>query len=298
LAAVTALPESQRDALLRTAVGGESVTEIARQSGTSAGAVRQLVYRARTSVRAAATAITPGPIIAWAAGSASGHNGAELSRIAEVAGGSAGVGSAGLALKGSSVLAIAVLGSSIAVSHHLASNTSPIRNTAAARAAVLGPALPPGAVGLQMASQAPGHAGASGPTAAARLRVNGNQPWAGPPTSGPLRRSNAAHGPAASAPPGPPGSRDGGGPAHRGGSGSEDGESNGSNSGHGETSGGGTDTQHDGASGSGAGSDGSSGVVTPSDSGHDISGRNADDGSGHGGRPDGGRNGDQPPATP
>ena len=58
LAGIAALPERQREALLQTAVEGRS-QEVARDSGMTEGAVRQLVHRARTTLRAAATAVTP-----------------------------------------------------------------------------------------------------------------------------------------------------------------------------------------------------------------------------------------------
>src|SRR5215212_3030165 len=59
LAGLAALPASQREALLRTAVEGRSQEQVAAELGLSEGAVRGLVYRARTALRAAATALTP-----------------------------------------------------------------------------------------------------------------------------------------------------------------------------------------------------------------------------------------------
>jgi RNA polymerase sigma factor (sigma-70 family) len=95
LAGVAALPEAQREALLRTAVEGRSQEQVAAELGLSEGAVRGLVYRARTALRAAATALTPAPLVGWAAAFASSDapmNAAE--RIAQVAagGGTASVG--------------------------------------------------------------------------------------------------------------------------------------------------------------------------------------------------------------
>ena len=72
LAGMAALPERQREALLRT-VGGASQREVARDLGLSTGAVRQLVHRARARLRAAATALTPLPLATWLA--AAGHAG-------------------------------------------------------------------------------------------------------------------------------------------------------------------------------------------------------------------------------
>src|SRR5205085_8754243 len=76
LDAVAALPEKQRDAILLRELEGRSHDEIAVALGLSAGAARQQIFRARAALRAAATAITPAPLIirvlAMSAGSASG----------------------------------------------------------------------------------------------------------------------------------------------------------------------------------------------------------------------------------
>ena len=88
LANLGALPERQREALLRVAVDGVSAEEVGSALGLTEGAVRQLLYRARTALRAAATALTPMPVASWLAR-------AEplTARIAEAAGaGSAGLG--------------------------------------------------------------------------------------------------------------------------------------------------------------------------------------------------------------
>jgi RNA polymerase sigma factor (sigma-70 family) len=59
LAAVQDLPERQRDAIVLRELEGRTYAEIAAELGVTGGAVRQLLNRARHSVRAAATAITP-----------------------------------------------------------------------------------------------------------------------------------------------------------------------------------------------------------------------------------------------
>src|ERR1700760_3535891 len=74
LAGLAALPDRQREALLRIAVEGRSQDEVARELGVSEGAVRQLVHRARMTLRAAATAVVPLPLAEWAA--AAGASGA------------------------------------------------------------------------------------------------------------------------------------------------------------------------------------------------------------------------------
>ncbi len=59
MAAVGALPQRQRDAIVLRELEGRSYDEIARQLGVTDGAVRQLLNRARTTLRAGVTAITP-----------------------------------------------------------------------------------------------------------------------------------------------------------------------------------------------------------------------------------------------
>ncbi len=59
LGAVASLPARQRDAILLRELEGRSYDEIASQLGVSGGAVRQLLNRARNTLRAAATSFVP-----------------------------------------------------------------------------------------------------------------------------------------------------------------------------------------------------------------------------------------------
>ena len=61
--AVQALPERQRDAILLRELEGRSYEEIAESLGVTDGAVRQLLNRARNSLRAAAAAVVPWPLL-------------------------------------------------------------------------------------------------------------------------------------------------------------------------------------------------------------------------------------------
>jgi RNA polymerase sigma factor (sigma-70 family) len=61
--AVQALPERQRNAILLRELEGRSYEEIATALGVTDGAVRQLLNRARNSLRSAAAAVTPGPLV-------------------------------------------------------------------------------------------------------------------------------------------------------------------------------------------------------------------------------------------
>src|SRR4051812_44480198 len=88
LTGLAALPERQREALLRIAVEGRSQDEVARELGVSEGAVRQLVHRARLTLRDAATAVVPMPLAQWAAAAGGSGMGAPTAeRIAELVGG-------------------------------------------------------------------------------------------------------------------------------------------------------------------------------------------------------------------
>lgn len=116
LAGLAALPEMQREALLRTAVEGSSHREAARELGVSEPALRGLVYRARATLRAAAGAFVPGPVVSWALGAGSGTQVGE--RVAEVGVGGGGAGVAGLLLKGGAMAVTAgVLAGSVAAVH-------------------------------------------------------------------------------------------------------------------------------------------------------------------------------------
>jgi RNA polymerase sigma factor (sigma-70 family) len=105
LAGLVALPEHQREALLRTAVEGHSHEQVAAALGLSDGAVRGLVYRARATLRAAATAITPSPFLNWAL--SSGARGPSVAAIVELSAGGGSIGLGGLLLKGGAFAATA-----------------------------------------------------------------------------------------------------------------------------------------------------------------------------------------------
>ncbi len=117
LAGLAALPEMQREALLRTAVEGRTHQQVARDLGLSENALRGLVYRARSTLRAAAGAITPSPLVSWALGATRGTPVVE--RLAELGVGGGSAGFAGLLMKGGAVAVTAsVLAGGIVTSHH------------------------------------------------------------------------------------------------------------------------------------------------------------------------------------
>jgi RNA polymerase sigma factor (sigma-70 family) len=59
IAALRELPERQRDALILRELEGRSYDDVAAQLGVSGGAARQLVLRARSTLRAGVNALTP-----------------------------------------------------------------------------------------------------------------------------------------------------------------------------------------------------------------------------------------------
>ena len=91
--AVQALPDRQRSAILLREMEGRSYEEIATALGVSDGAVRQLLNRARNSLRAAAAAVVPMPLVERVAASDSTEPVTE--RVAELV----GLGGGALAMK-------------------------------------------------------------------------------------------------------------------------------------------------------------------------------------------------------
>jgi RNA polymerase sigma factor (sigma-70 family) len=91
--AVQALPERQRSAILLRELEGRSYEEIAAALGVTDGAVRQLLNRARNSLRAAAAAVTPMPLVTRLASAETTEP--VTARVAELV----GVGGSALAMK-------------------------------------------------------------------------------------------------------------------------------------------------------------------------------------------------------
>jgi RNA polymerase sigma factor (sigma-70 family) len=99
---VAALPSMQRQAIFLTAFDGQSHDEVASALGISHGALRGLLYRARSTLRSAAAALTPAPLLAWASGGG-GAGGPTAERLAELTASAGGAGMAGLMVKGAVV---------------------------------------------------------------------------------------------------------------------------------------------------------------------------------------------------
>jgi RNA polymerase sigma factor (sigma-70 family) len=106
LSDVAALPQMQRDAILLTAIDGSSHAEIASALGVTHGAVRGLLYRARTTLRDAAAAVMPQPALLWASGLL-GRMAPTACRFAELPAPAGGADFGGVLAKGAALAATA-----------------------------------------------------------------------------------------------------------------------------------------------------------------------------------------------
>jgi RNA polymerase sigma factor (sigma-70 family) len=93
---VASLPTMQRDAIVMTAIEGRSHEEAAGLLGVSDGAVRGLLYRARTTLRSAAAALSPQGLLGLLTRGGDGV----AERTAELSAGGAAAGAAGVLGKG------------------------------------------------------------------------------------------------------------------------------------------------------------------------------------------------------
>lgn len=107
LRAVAELPERQRTALIETAVHGRTTEHVAGEMGMSGGALRQLVHRARTSVRGMVTSVLPTPLASWFA-QTGGDEGTR--RAAALLGGAGQGATAALAAATATVASVGALG--------------------------------------------------------------------------------------------------------------------------------------------------------------------------------------------
>jgi RNA polymerase sigma factor (sigma-70 family) len=158
LASIQALPTAQRDAILLRELEGRSHDEIGVALGVSAGGARQHLHRARVSLRAAASALTPYPVLTRVL-SAAADGGAPNADL--VSGAGLGVGAGATKVAAGVLAAGALAGGAVTVQHH---RTDPIRKTtgssAVHRSTTSSAAGNPSATVLEAA--AGGTAGASG----------------------------------------------------------------------------------------------------------------------------------------
>ena len=113
LAEISRLPDRQREAIVATVLDGHSRSEVADAMGVSEGAVRQLLHRARATVRTILTAITPYPFAQWFASPRGLRN---ADRTAEVAVGG-GTAAGGVGLKLGAIVVSGAVATGIVVTH-------------------------------------------------------------------------------------------------------------------------------------------------------------------------------------
>jgi RNA polymerase sigma factor (sigma-70 family) len=256
LASVQELPARQRDALLLRELEGRSYEEIADALGVGGGAVRQLLNRARTTLRTAATAVTPvGLLIRLPASGGSGGGEALAARVAELTG-AAGAGALATKVAATALVTGAVAGGAAMAPLGDSDGTPPPERPAAAA-----PAEAPAAA----APAAPDFAAAGPPSAAATGRGSDSSgPGGGDRDGNDRDEGDRGHG-------GGHGGHGGRGNGGHGGGGGDDDRGHGGrdregNSGPGSASSG-SGSSGDAASGSGGGPSGSGGGPSGSGSG-------------------------------
>jgi RNA polymerase sigma factor (sigma-70 family) len=286
LTSIAALPSRQRTALLAVAVDGRAHSEVAQELGLTDGAVRQLVHRARTTLRGGITAITPMPVLHMLMASSGDST---VARVAEVAAGAGGAGAASVSLKAGAAAVIAT-GALVTGGPQLAHVVKPADRPAASAAAT------PPAGGASRSAQAPTVARAVPAAVTHVLAPAASAPTAsGSPASSSSstadrsgrshrRRGPSEHQPGSSSSGHRRGGDGGEGDSHKGDGGSGSGTTRGSSgSGH---DGGGEDSSGGGSSGedtSGGGSSGGESSARGSSPGGDSSTGDSSGGSSSGG---------------
>jgi RNA polymerase sigma factor (sigma-70 family) len=278
IAGLQSLPAAQREALVSRELEGRSHEDIAASLGTSPGAVRGLIYRARTALRDGVGLLVPVPLLRALLGSAPIGSDAANTGGAAAAGLAAGGG--GVALKAGATLGVAVIavGSGLAIQHR-GSSSDESRAAAGSRSGPIARADGPGFRG-------PG---------SGRGRLLFETGSRGP-VPGPDGEHGEDSGPSLSSGPGSGSSGSGGG-GHSGssGSGDDDGHSGSSgddgggsrSSGSGSGDGGGSGSSGGGSSGSGSDDGGGSGSSgSGSGGGEIVSGDDGGGGSGDSGEGD------------
>jgi RNA polymerase sigma factor (sigma-70 family) len=259
LTSIAALPSRQRAALLAVAVDGRAHAEVAEELGLTDGAVRQLVHRARTTLRMAATAITPTPFLHAVIANAGDST---VARVAEVAAGAGGASAASVSLKAGAAAVIAT-GALAAGGPEVAKVVHPSQK----------PSEPASSGSTPSSSPDPGGGSLTAPSVAPPMNRAST-------SSGPSQRGSS-HGQSGSGRSGSSG-RGGGGGSGRSGPGDGSGRSSGSSGSSGRSGSGGGERRRSGSSGSGSGSGSGNSGSGSSGSGSSGSGGSGSGGSGSG----------------
>jgi RNA polymerase sigma factor (sigma-70 family) len=281
LAELARLPNRQRDAIVEISIAGRSRAEVASSMGLTEGAVRQLVHRARTTLRTAATALAPFPLVkllSVARGAASTEGTSDIA----IGAGTASAGGAMLklgALVATGVAATAVVASRPAAHHPRRASSerivrivaAPRRSSQNAQPALLASSTT--SIGSSGQSELVGSSSNSRPQSAG----SGGRAGRGSTHSQPSHGRGGLHGsPSSSGPSDGGGDSSGSGSSHGGSGGSDQGGSSGGDGGQ----------QSSGGSGSGDGSGqapSTNGGGTSQGSGSSSSGSSSDGGSQTGG---------------
>jgi RNA polymerase sigma factor (sigma-70 family) len=294
VSAVKELPERQRDAIVLQALEGRSYDEIAVELGVSDGAVRQLLNRARNTLREAAAAVTPTGLLARL-----GSSGGEVTvaeRVAQVVGGAGGgalLAKAGAAIVvAGAVAGGAATGSLPLTGHHRDAHAASGGSAAVASGTQIGAGgVVAGGSGVRrenvVLTSPGGRAGGHGSSSAGQLSS----------------RSGSSDGLTHGGSGGPSRGHDGGGSGRDGGGSGSSGDSSSHGGGSDSGSGSGSSGADDGSGQSGSGSSGSGSSGSGSDgsgSGSDGGGSSSSgSGSGSGSGSSSGSGGsDDPSSTP
>jgi RNA polymerase sigma factor (sigma-70 family) len=272
-AAIEALPEGQRRAIIARELEGRSHEEIATELGLSGGAARQLIHRARAGVRSAVTAVTPIGLIERLAP----IGGAQSAPIADIAAGGLAGGAAAKVAVAAIVAGGAIGGAALVGPLERSDGERESRAGAGGRGAHVA-SVQPNASGGREGMESAGGSGGPGPTGAGEAGGSG-------PNGGGEPNGDSNEGPG-----GGGGNGGSGGNSGPGGGGDDDGDdsevevgddNSGSGSSGSGSSGSGSGSSGSGSSGSGSSGSGSSGSGS-SGSGSSGSGSGDFDSSGSG----------------
>lgn len=231
VAGLQALPEPQREALVKREMEGRSHAEIGAEMGVSTGAARQLIFRARNALRDGIGSLVPMPLLRHLAESGDGGGGA----VATATGGGAIVAKVAIAIVATGAVVTAGVAIHHAGRHPTGAANTPVSGQARKDAVPLltGTAGESAGVAREIADRH-GHHGANHPESSHRHGSRGNRHGLGVVDSNPSEPSgHSGHG----GPSSDDGANQGSGPSVRGGEGSE----NESESGHGGHVGGASD---------------------------------------------------------
>jgi RNA polymerase sigma factor (sigma-70 family) len=179
-----ALPEAQREAIVARELEGRGHAEIAAELGTSPGAVRQLIFRARATLRGAAGVLIPLPLLRFLLGPG-GSEAAGAATAAGVGGAAAATAGGGAATGAAGKVAVGLAGVALAVGGGIAAERGSDRGDRIASA------KEGGADALESPGQRSGDGGSSGPG-----RGGGHGPDdGGGGTSGPSHGDDGRSGP-------------------------------------------------------------------------------------------------------